>query len=170
MRVYRWVCPSLDNVTGSLTIREGISELSADERLFISFPHYTWGYITKKTTKARSSKVPSLYVRVYLSLHCTAHKRWSSLTIREGISVCLLFLVPCPVFPHYTWGYIIRSRYDAGLFQVPSLYVRVYRQELFSRLYAYCSLTIREGISPILMADYILRMFPHYTWGYIARR
>ena len=29
------------NTECSLTIREGISELSADERLFISFPHYT---------------------------------------------------------------------------------------------------------------------------------
>ena len=129
VRVYRCLVFYSFWIYCSLTIREGISELSADERLFISFPHYTWGYITKKTTKARSSKVPSLYVRVYLSLHCTAHKRWSSLTIREGISVCLLFLVPCPVFPHYTWGYIVRSRYDAGLFQVPSLYVRVYRRE-----------------------------------------
>ena len=129
VRVYRHTMAVKFYDERSLTIREGISELSADERLFISFPHYTWGYITKKTTKARSSKVPSLYVRVYLSLHCTAHKRWSSLTIREGISVCLLFLVPCPVFPHYTWGYIVRSRYDAGLFQVPSLYVRVYRRE-----------------------------------------
>ena len=129
VRVYRNWAQMKGYLFRSLTIREGISPKRPPKPGHLKFPHYTWGYISVYTVRLINDGVPSLYVRVYLSLHCTAHKRWSSLTIREGISVCLLFLVPCPVFPHYTWGYIVRSRYDAGLFQVPSLYVRVYRRE-----------------------------------------
>ena len=134
------------------------------------FPHYTWGYIVLSAIRFWLPAVPSLYVRVYRKISLSAQKSRCSLTIREGISRWFIwFLISWP-FPHYTWGYIGRKVAMCWRSHVPSLYVRVYRQELFSRLYAYCSLTIREGISPILMADYILRMFPHYTWGYIARR
>ena len=49
-----------------------------------------------------NTEVPSLYVRVYRTKMYSIFITTRSLTIREGISVCLLFLVPCPVFPHYT--------------------------------------------------------------------
>ena len=135
---------------------------------FFRFPHYTWGYIVVKNHECKSHHVPSLYVRVYRIYNSILTHKTRSLTIREGISYKTAAQIIKDGFPHYTWGYIDLNPRKLFLLPVPSLYVRVYRQELFSRLYAYCSLTIREGISPILMADYILRMFPHYTWGYIS--
>ena len=65
VRVYRVITNYQAFSTGSLIICDGISELSADERLFISFPHYMWGYIVLSSYASVIGLVPSLYVRVY---------------------------------------------------------------------------------------------------------
>ena len=65
VRVYRVITNYQAFSTGSLIICDGISELSADERLFISFPHYMWGYIVRNLKGNIGFCVPSLYVRVY---------------------------------------------------------------------------------------------------------
>ena len=153
---------------GSLTIREGISRWFIWFLISWPFPHYTWGYIVTNLIFIILKNVPSLYVRVYRWEENTVPGLRGSLTIREGISELnadeRIFLL----FPHYTWGYIGRKVAMCWRSHVPSLYVRVYRQELFSRLYAYCSLTIREGISILLTDAGRPPQFPHYTWGYIA--
>ena len=52
--------------------------------------------------------------------------------------------------------------------RVPSLYVRVYRIMYVNHNTTASSLTIREGISPVLLSLFQKSLFPHYTWGYIA--
>ena len=71
-----------ENMTSSLTIREGVS---ADRQ-----------------RELRGLNVPSLYVRVY---HIMCHKPQSangSLTIREGVSVFPGHSQNLSWFPHYT--------------------------------------------------------------------
>ena len=109
----------------SLTIREGISPYLWYGLLLGGFHHYTWGYIAEPQTGWPWQKVPSLYVRVYRTDSSKSKMRYSSLTIREGISS-----VPgCPVdsisFPHYTWGYIGKTNQQNDDFFVPSLCVSV---------------------------------------------
>ena len=86
VRVYRWVCPSLDNVTGSLTIREGISECEKTMIISEPFPHYTWGYIDITNGRRTTTPVPSLYVRVYRTENEVLLLWDGSFTLREGIS------------------------------------------------------------------------------------
>ena len=71
------------------------------------------------------------------------------------------------VFPHYTWGYIVTQWQSNFMTNVPSLYVRVYREKGGYVLTVTCSLTIREGISECEKTMIISEPFPHYTWGYI---
>ena len=71
-------------------------------------------------------------------------------------------------FPHYTWGYIEKKDAVVLRYNVPSLYVRVYRILVLSSYYFRRSLTIREGISRCRVLFSIASAFPHYTWGYIA--
>ena len=90
-----------------------------------------------------------------------------SLTIREGISDAVINAFNQGEFPHYTWGYIGRTEQSAGDCEVPSLYVRVYRIMYVNHNTTASSLTIREGISPVLLSLFQKSLFPHYTWGYI---
>ena len=52
---------------------------------------------------------------------------------------------------------------------VPSLYVRVYHLERWIRIFLRCSLTIREGVSFASCYCVCPLVFPHYTWGCIAK-
>ena len=70
------------NTECSLTIREGVSNIKKPD-------WFTW-------------KVPSLYVRVYRMAYRDYKKKFSSLTIREGVSVEPLTLEVFTTFPHYT--------------------------------------------------------------------
>ena len=90
-----------------------------------------------------------------------------SLTIREGISRPQSNRYKQPVFPHYTWGYIVQRHNHPTPPTVPSLYVRVYRLRLDETQTKSSSLTIREGISSVKNTDLLAVLFPHYTWGYI---
>ena len=68
------------------------------------------------------------------------------------------------------WGCIIFHFQPASFAKVPSLYVRVYRNSVRGCQNARGSLTVCEGISPCLAYFNSWKMFPHYTWGYIAIR
>ena len=132
-----------------------------------AFPHYTWGYISFVVACCRLLSVPSLYVRVYLLQIYWALFLRGSLTIREGISSYNSFFMFFSLFPHYTWGYIALLDVKRLLWDVPSLYVRVYHP---GHTLTHCrrgSLTIREGISPSVPFSSQQLLFPHYTWGYI---
>ena len=134
------------------------------------FPHYTWGYIAEKPGTFSPYLVPSLYVRVYRWLLLSFQVFLSSLTIREGISLVPAVVMMHSRFPHYTWGYIGRQGRGTGTGCVPSLYVRVYRQEEKQMIFGERSLTIREGISRCKNELTTCRKFHHYTWGYIICR
>ena len=126
VRVYRHIPYRFCLRRCSLTIREGIS---AWYRRFISisaFPHYTWGYITRLIRCKPVWRVPSLYVRVYHLSFSSFVFPWSSLTIREGISLGRKHCTGLAWFPHYTWGYIEKKCKKRRKNCVPSLYVRVY--------------------------------------------
>ena len=112
------------------------------------FPHYTWGCITDKRDGGSAYSVPSLYVRMYRKVHWWYVHQWSSLTIREGVSI----------------GFAVEN----GILGVPSLYVRVYHTTRRQKTVLYSSLTIREGVSAKSAAELRQYMFPHYTWGYIV--
>ena len=75
---------------------------------------------------------------------------YSSLTIREGISAATIQITKFKAFPHYTWGYISKTRQEEK--------------------YMISSLTIREGISYRTRQSRGMPSFPHYTWGYIGRK
>ena len=107
-------------------------------------------------------------MRVYRSLVRYDHTSGGSLTIREGISAFQAVRQSWRLFPHYTWGYIGVSYLNPGEMQVPSLYVRVYRNNADMITACRCSLTIREGISNGNRERFKGYAFPHYTWGYIA--
>ena len=112
-------------------------------------------------------QVPSLYVRVYRGRMEREQTTARSLTIREGISHSWGIHLNEPRFPHYTWGYIRVILAAGSVFQVPSLYVRVYRLWKMALLKLVSSLTIREGISRLNNYRRRELKFPHYTWGYI---
>ena len=133
------------------------------------FPHYTWGYIVSLKQNPGNRAVPSLYVRVYRASVFVANPCSCSLTIREGISRTRRSRQTTPQFPHYTWGYIGGKKMFCVMNIVPSLYVRVYRQNLAFYTYQRSSLTIREGISKNFSPEHWKRGFPHYTWGYIKK-
>ena len=149
MRVYRIVLSRGWGQTGSLIICEGISELNEADRLFISFPHYMWGYIISPLVLCILIYVPSLYVRVYRHIESRHPGRVSSLIICEGISPVRTSRASHNGFPHYMWGYIANFQPDGKTGSVPSLYVRVYRLS-----YRRC----RPHLT-----------FPHYMWGYIEQ-
>ena len=153
---------------GSLTIREGVSHLKVILIKRSKFPHYTWGCI--RTVHILSSRifVPSLYVRVYRDYENDSSQRKSSLTIREGVSCFILSNSLMPLFPHYTWGCIEKTRFQGFILLVPSLYVRVYRGFITGWRRMDGSLTIREGVSKLRNNLKYINQFPHYTWGCIA--
>ena len=170
MRVYRGFLDYCRRLSRSLTIREGISGFDYSSYYLPLFPHYTWGYIVKIRASSKWGLVPSLYVRVY---RLWQRKRWQrkrSLTIREGISALDKIESRDNAFPHYTWGYIDRRKNRWFLENVPSLYVRVYRDARTNWQPAGSSLTIREGISQDSFVVNLYGGFPHYTWGYIICR
>ena len=147
VRVYRLLVSYSVFYVSSLTIREGISATQRKILKFRRFPHYTWGYIDKVIRMAEDLSVPSLYVRVYRYGSKERTPAKSSLTIREGISRFLSIPFTRLKFPHYTWGYIALKIRNSSYIQVPSLYVRVYRNFRCRVSVSVCSLTIREGIS-----------------------
>ncbi len=168
VRVYRLFSVIISASRCSLTIREGISDFFSAIIDQQTFPHYTWGYIERLRTAAEQLQVPSLYVRVYRKQFVFWYTSRSSLTIREGISMLSASKTDRQKFPHYTWGYIGVSYLNPGEMQVPSLYVRVYRNNADMITACRCSLTIREGISNGNRERFKGYAFPHYTWGYIA--
>ena len=127
VRVYLVIVVTIINIHSSLIICEGISELSADERLFISFPHYMWGYIVLSSYASVIGLVPSLYVRVYRTKSKQEVEHYGSLIICEGISQKFSIWWNDCKFPHYMWGYIKSGVEFYSTLLVPSLYVRVYR-------------------------------------------
>ena len=66
------------------------------------------------------------------------------------------------------WGYISSGALRGAGSSVPSLYVRVYRVKTPYTIYTNRSLIICEGISHPRIWYQIIRMFPHYMWGYIV--
>ena len=93
VRVYRLFSVIISASRCSLTIREGISDFFSAIIDQQTFPHYTWGYIERLRTAAEQLQVPSLYVRVYRRIYLGIRTNRSSLTIREGISKTICFLV-----------------------------------------------------------------------------
>ena len=157
------------DIFGSLTIREGISDIYGEPVTKYMFPHYTWGYIEKRDTRLSQASVPSLYVGVYRAKMYSIFITTRSLTIREGISLSVSKSGQRDGFPHYTWGYITKKTTKARSSKVPSLYVRVYLSLHCTAHKRWSSLTIREGISNPNPRKLLLLPFPHYTWGYIER-
>ena len=168
VRVYRLWWTAEEKWVRSLTIREGISPYLSPPAACNLFPHYTWGYIGWQKRKRDRQKVPSLYVRVYHLSFSSFVFPWSSLTIREGISLSLRETSLVSLFPHYTWGYIAENNAATCGRSVPSLYVRVYRNFRCRVSVSVCSLTIREGISKRNAKKDAKIAFPHYMWGYIG--
>ena len=109
-------------------------------------------------------------MRVYHNKICSHKRQTCSLTIREGISPKQIPANLLKLFPHYTWGYIQKMLNHLTETGVPSLYVRVYRGQNALFFLSSSSLTIREGISTGKKTLYRAYVFPHYTWGYIARQ
>ena len=66
------------------------------------------------------------------------------------------------------WGYISWFHYAFKPTGVPSLYVRVYRQLLWTGRKGLRSLIICEGISWWHYSFKPTGLFPHYMWGYIV--
>ena len=167
VRVYRLLWVFLHSSCSSLTIREGISLKAFYPKHSRTFPHYTWGYIVQHLRRNFILNVPSLYVRVYRfrqsalaclnvpSLYVRVYRSFvvlsalwlCSLTIREGISITSQISLHHIWFPHYTWGYIVDELEQELSGDVPSLYVRVYRNAVNDWQQERGSLTIREGIS-----------------------
>ena len=65
-------------------------------------------------------------------------------------------------------GYIARQTATELQKQVPSLYVRVYREKVCNNSNTKSSLTVCEGISVIKRYFRVIIKFPHCMWGYIA--
>ena len=170
VRVYRHFSSPPATCNRSLTIREGVSLPECQDFIKVLFPHYTWGCIVLSAFQYISVLVPSLYVRVYRCRRAPVTLHASSLTIREGVSDIGRMWEICWTFPHYTWGCIAGYTRALQRWQVPSLYVRVYRLDCRNRTMFRCSLTIREGVSHRLLLSGTPASFPHYTWGCIAYR
>lgn len=73
-------------------------------------------------------------------------------------------------FPHCMWGYIGEQYSNTKNYEVPSLYVRVYRNFRCRVSVSACSLTVCEGVSKSGLAVYIVSRFPHCMWGCIGRQ
>ena len=65
------------------------------------------------------------------------------------------------------WGCIVEPQAKIIKKGVPSLYVRVYRGNVWSRLKLSCSLTVCEGVSDEKNDGVWLSWFPHCMWGCI---
>ena len=148
-----------------------------------------WGCIAQHITAQEHRLVPSLYVRVYRGKKKTKKEKSCSLIICEGVSctgICVNFLKP---FLHYMWGCIEEVDDPRLLKDVPSLYVRVYRERPERKLYKTSSLIICEGVSAesqishtwnkcsLIICEGVSKMneelekllkFPHYMWGCIC--
>ena len=147
VRVYRKWRRISQEMEGSLTIREGISDAVINAFNQGEFPHYTWGYIGRTEQSAGDCEVPSLYVRVYRTGTPRMPSCSRSLTASEGISELRIRKSPSTSFPHCKWGYICGLATQWQLDAVPSLQVRVYRW---------------HTNWPVFRAK-----FPHCKWGYI---
>ena len=112
-----------------------------------TFPHCKWGYISAADDAELLTRVPSLQVRVYRCGFTEKKSVKSSITASEGISVFFTETGYRYLFPHCKWGYIDSFNMDAIAAVVPSLQVRVYRE------------------NGLLIAD--AGTFPHCKWGYI---
>ena len=127
-----------------------------------------WGCIGGENCGRILKRVPSLYVRVYRHSFQMAYQRTRSLIICEGVSPEYTSREWWTAFPHYMWGCIVVLYLNSGEKQVPSLYVRVYRQAQCHHSSQGCSLTIREGVSGKFATVWSRNRFPHYTWWCIA--
>ena len=167
VRVYQYIFSRSGCIEGSLIICEGISRKWEPGNGEPRFPHYMWGYIAITYILNPECLVPSLYVRVYHILRCSAVCSICSLIICEGISPFIDAAGRKALFPHYMWGYIDKALKLNGQYIVPSLYVRVYRSWTERQSSDLCSLIICEGISSLNVNYNVLWLFPHYIWGYI---
>ena len=111
VRIYRSEPIRCRAFSGSLTIREGISNPNPRKLLLLPFPHYTWGYIDITNGRRTTTPVPSLYVRVYRTENEVLLLWDGSFTIREGISKRNAKKDAKIAFPHYMWGYIGHFRF-----------------------------------------------------------
>ena len=66
------------------------------------------------------------------------------------------------------WGYIEQQKQLEREWEVPSLYVRVYRSDRGGTTRKTPSLIICEGISSTRQIAEEFKVFPHYMWGYIG--
>ena len=147
VRVYRYRRPTGRRKRSSLIICEGISRIIGRKGQIAAFPHYMWGYIDSSAFLQSFSQVPSLYVRVYRQRKRQERREPSSLIICEGISAQWGNCLKKRLFPHYMWGYIGSTINGFAALDVPSLYVRVYRERGWKRKVVERSLIICEGIS-----------------------
>ena len=168
VRVYRNWNSVVTGRDGSLIICEGVSTEAEYIKMQFMFPHYMWGCIILQGLVGCPLFVPSLYVRVYrVTLFVKGYAR-RSLIICEGVSPEYTSREWWTAFPHYMWGCIVVLYLNSGEKQVPSLYVRVYRQAQCHHSSQGCSLTIREGVSGKFATVWSRNRFPHYTWWCIA--
>ena len=107
VRVYH--VPGLSEGQGvrSLIICEGVSWTITRARASRKFPHYTWGCIGAAIFHRTPAAVPSLYVRVYQMAVIYIKTPFSSLTIREGVSLAPTVKDEDGEFPHCMWGCIL---------------------------------------------------------------
>ena len=168
VRVYHFEPLPLTFAPRSLIICEGVSARFHRSRQKGAFPHYMWGCIVLKSWSQPFSLVPSLYVRVYRLLHIAKCSRLGSLIICEGVSFWIYVKGRRALFPHYMWGCIANALQNEINKLVPSLYVRVYRRTLCTRIMKRGSLIICEGVSCWRGSLGVLWMFPHYMWGCIT--
>ena len=106
VRVYRLYKRQGKTGICSLIICEGISQVLWDLEIYLTFPHYMWGYIIQKRRDFGGRRVPSLYVRVYRAYLYMTYNKKCSLIICEGISPWQPWCTAGFGFPHYMWGYI----------------------------------------------------------------
>ena len=187
MRVYRRNRDISHSVKCFLTVCEGVSTLYRQRTQSRQFPHCMWGYIIRACCIYCIQCVPSLYVMVYRGHKCYRWRWLCSLTVCEGVSLVGVTLLPqqrsltvCEgvsrlyqafkdnaPFPHCMWGYIVISDTEPFCDNVPSLYVRVYRECCWFIPGGRRSLIICEGISKVKEEVARNGRFPHYMWGYI---
>ena len=129
-----------------------------------------WGCIVYDVINIWQMPVPSLYVRVYRRVFGWSAGVSSSLTVCEGVSFWVYVKCWRILFPHCMWGCIAMTYILNPECLVPSLYVRVYRDNQEVQGGRERSLTVCEGVSAFPLSRGVFHMFPHCMWGCIAPR
>ena len=127
-----------------------------------------WGCIGLQGLCLPVLYVPSLYVRVYRGDIDDRQGGGRSLIICEGVSTYNQHRFRRIRFPHYMWGCIGLILKHKLHWTVPSLYVRVYRDNSARTWQGECSLIICEGVSQACNYQRRPSKFPHYMWGCIV--